>query len=179
MKYFITESYLKNYSPLNLNIDMNKINFTFKMIYDVNICELIGTYFADFLLQKHQDIANGTDNYNTYEEQLVDIIQNVMLWEVALSSIVELSHQITNSGIVNGFADNQNPSPTNMYSKKQDYYQGVLNSYITKLSNYLCKNKEHFNKYTDDLNNDSRIKNTCSCCNGSQNDIIDIGIVII
>lgn len=178
MKYFITESYLKTFTPYNLNIDMNKIDYSFKLIFDTHICELLGNHFANYLLDKHQLVADGTQVYTSYEERVVDYLQDIMSWNVAITAMIEIADQITNVGVVQGITDNTTISSASAHKTKQDYYKNNVNSYVTKLSKYLCANKENIPQYKTELNDDSIIKNNCGCCNGLGG-IIDIGIDII
>lgn len=177
--YFITEQYLKTYTGYNNNIDMSKTDFLIKLAFDIQITELLGSYFSDFLLAKHQLVIAGTAIYNTHETKLVDLIQSTMAWQVTFESVVELSDQLTNKGSIKQTGDYQQPSGDSAMKFKGAGYKTNVESYKRKMNEYLCKNHLQFPEFMSDDNSDSLVKSNCSSCNGSLDKLEDLGMFFV
>jgi hypothetical protein len=177
MRYFITENFLKNYTGYNNNIDMSKVEYLIKMTYDIEICPLLGDYFANYLLDLHQAVINGTYTYTSLEDRLVELIQYTMSWNVNRESVIELSDQLTNKGSIQNNGDYQMPSPLVSMRYKLENYNSNYQAYVEKLSNFLCENKDSFPEFIDKLNTNSKILKSCTCCNNSA--LVDYGLFFV
>ena len=80
MIYFVSEKYLKENTPLQNNVNVDRIDYLFEDVFLIWLKPLLGDYFADYLLSKHQDVITGDDTYTADEEKLVDILQKSMAW---------------------------------------------------------------------------------------------------
>lgn len=177
--YFITEKFIKDNTDVNNNVDMSKIDYAIKASYDVNLCSLIGTYFAEFLLGLHQNVLNGSYTYTPLQESLVDKIQSYIAWDVALKANASLSNQLQNTGRLRQAGDFQQASDSNEVKVMAELNKTTAEAYKMKLSKFLCKNSKSFPEFMSDLNDDSDVKDSCSGCKGSIEDLMDNGLDVI
>lgn len=172
--YFITERFLRDYSGFTNNINIQKISYLIKINYEITIVDLLGSYFSNYLLNKHQDVLNNIDTYTTEEEELVDIIQYIIAFGVNYDSVSELSFTMYNKGVQVQDGDFSKNADFGMIKRKQDNYKNIMNNYILKLDKYLKNNKENFPEFIDKLNDDSKLKDKCS-----SEDFNDFGFSVI
>lgn len=170
MIYFITEKYLKENTPIQNNVNVDRIDYLFEDVYLIWIKPILGDYFADYLLSKHQDVATGSDTYTADEEKLVDILQKAMAWGVCFSAVDTLTNQIGNKGAQTQFGDYSNSS--NSSERLGAIYNSKFQDYKQLFIDFLVQNKAKFDKFTDEQNNS--ILGDC----GNNNDDRDIGIMI-
>lgn len=170
MIYFITERYLKENTPIQNNVNVDRIDYLFEDVYLIWMKPILGDYFADYLLSKHQDVITGDDNYTDDEEKLVDILQKAMAWGVCFSAVDTLTNQIGNKGAQTQFGDYSNSSQSS--ERLGSIYNSKFQDYKQLLIDFLVKNREKFSKFTDKENNS--ILGGC----GNNNDDRDIGIMI-
>lgn len=175
MIYFITENYLKKFTPIGNNVDVSKIDYLVNDAFNLTIERLLGTHFANWLLDKHQDVINGSYTYSSDEEKLVDLVQRVMAWNVVHSGIEGLSDYLTNKGAQKQYGDYSNASSDNQVRFLSEKYFKRFQEYQDVLIDYLCENKTKFAEFSEEKNKDSLILKNCSC---GGNDIRDIGLTI-
>lgn len=172
--YYITEEFLKKYTALTNNVDVSKIAYLIKLVYDIQINELLGSHFNEYMLQKFQDVMiNKTDTFTTYERDLINIIRYTHAWAVCIKAVSDLSDTLYNKGLMKQSGEYE--QPVNSYRVKMDEYNQNYEGYKRKLRNYLCENIDNFPEFKSSLNNDSEVKKSCPC-NASIN---DLGIHII
>lgn len=177
--YFITENYLKTYTGYNNNIDMSKVEYLIKTAYDINITELLGSHFGEYLVNKHQQVISNNAIYDSFETVLIDLIQHTMAWKVNEDSIIELTVQLQNKGAIKQTGDYQIPSDNMLINAKKTMYKQNFESYKRKLNNYLCRNHDKFIEFMNDLNDDSIVKKNCKGCNSGLDDLEDYGLMVI
>ena len=170
MIYFITERYLKQNTPIQNNVNVDRIDYLFEDVYLIWLKPILGDYFGDYLLEKHQDVITGDENYTGDEEKLVDILQKAMAWGVCFSAVDTLTNQIGNKGAQTQFGDYSNSSQSS--ERLGSIYNSKFQDYKQLLIDFLVKNREKFSKFTDKENNS--ILGGC----GNNNDDRDIGIMI-
>lgn len=180
MIYFITEKYLKENTPIANNVDMSKIDYLSRVAYDIVIVPLLGFHFAEWLLAKHQEVIIGTYTYNSFEERLVDLIQNTIAWNVAYDAVYDLSSQLQNKGLLSQSGDYQNYAGDSQVKYMAQRYKDNVEAYKLRLNTYLCNNANEFNEFIIDTNTDSLIKEHCTkCCNGNLDDLQDYGMFFV
>ena len=178
--YFITENYLKKYTGYNNNIDMSKVEYLIETTYDIVIVDLLGTYYSNYLLERHQEVINNLYTYTIREQKIVDLIQRTMAWRVNEDSVIELSTQLQNKGTLKQSGDYQSPADFMAVNDKKRLYKQNFEDYKRRLNLYICRFHEDLVEFMDIRNDDSLIKNNCSGCNkGRGNDLDDYGIMFI
>lgn len=179
MKYFITEKFIKDNTAFNNNVDMTKVDHLIHMSYDILIVPLLGMYFANYILNKHQDVINNIATYTIEEEKLVDLIQYSMAWDVCYNAVYELSDQLQNKGLLKQNGDFQSPSGDGQVKYMADRYRSNVQSYKDRLSKYLCKNADLFSNFIIEDNDDSLVKDNCSGCNKNMDGLQDYGLFFV
>ena len=93
--FFISETYLKDNSPLNRNIDMDELYPFAKTAEEIYIQEAIGTALYDDLIAKI--IAN---TLSANEIELCKKIRSALVWWTVYDAIPFMATKIRNIGIV-------------------------------------------------------------------------------
>lgn len=175
MIYFITEKYLKDFTPIGNNVDMSKIDYLINDSYNLVASRLLGSYFAKWLLDKHQTVVSGSGTYTAPEDELVDKLQSVMAWHVVMSGIEGLSDNLTNKGAQKSYGDYSNSSSDTQVRFLSQKYSNKFEEYKDVLINFMCENKTEFPEFTSELNKSSLILKSCKC---GGNDLRDLGLMI-
>jgi len=171
MIYFITEKYLKENTPIQNNVNVDRIDYLFEDVFLIWLKPLLGDYFAEYLLAKHQDVITGDDTYTADEEKLVDILQKSMAWGVCFSAVDTLTNQVGNKGAQTQYGDYSQSSGSS--ERLGSIYNSKFQDYKQLLIDFLNKNKEKYSNFTDKQNN-SILMSGC----GGNNDDRDIGLMI-
>ena len=177
--YFITDNFIKKNTAFNNNIDMTKVDHLINMSFDITIVPLLGSYFSDYLLNKHQDMLAENYVYTTFEEKLVDLIQYTMAWDVCYNAVYELSDQLQNKGPLKQNGDFQSPSSDSQVKYMAQRYKQNVEAYKNRLNKFLCKNHIEFADFIIDDNDDSDVKESCTGCNKGLDNLQDYGMFFV
>lgn len=158
MIYFITETYLKNNTPITKNVDVKDVTPYIRPASDMRVQSILGTYFYDYLLT-----AYNAQSLTPDEETLVEKVQPVVAWRAAENAAFGLSYQLKNKGIQSQFGDySQNVSQSEV-AFVMDHYGQMAAFFEKRLINYILENKDLFSQFTSALNTDSDIKPVDDC----------------
>jgi len=158
MIYFITETYLKNNTPITKNVDVKDVTPYIRPASDMRVQSILGTYFYEYLLTEY-----NAQNLSTDEETLVEKIQPVVAWRAAENSAFGLSYQLKNKGIQTQFGDYSQNVTQSEVAFVMDHYGQMAAFFEKRLINYLLDNKDLFPQFTSALNTDSDIKPVDDC----------------
>jgi hypothetical protein len=158
MIYFITETYLKNNTPITKNVDVKDVTPYIRPASDMRVQSILGTYFYEYLLTEY-----NAQNLSTDEETLVEKIQPVVAWRAAENSAFGLSYQLKNKGIQTQFGDYSQNVTQSEVAFVMDHYGQMAAFFEKRLINYLLDNKDLFPQFTSTLNTDSDIKPVDDC----------------
>ncbi len=153
MIYFITETYLKNQTPITANVDVTDVTPFIRTQCEMRVQPILGTYFYKDILTKY-----NAQTLNPDEEILVSYIQPVVAWRSAEDAVFGLSYQLKNKGLQTQFGDNSNSVSIQEVNFGQDHYAQKASFYESRLSHYLKDNKALFPEFTSDLNKDSDLR---------------------
>lgn len=163
MNYFLTQQNLIDNYPISANTNINDYIFNIKLAAELYVKPLIGTYFYEDLLTKFNSLTCNNNELN-----LIDIyFKPIIAWHTVAESVITVSYELKNKGI---------QTQTGEFSANAEYkelmflhhhYSDKANAYENLLVNYLSNktNADLFPNFINDLNNDSRIKNSCSKIN--------------
>lgn len=171
MIYFIDESFVKEYSPVQDNVDMKNVEHNLVTIFDLRIKKTLGSYFAIYLLDKYNVYrSTNVDNFTAKEKELIKLIQKTMAWEFAYNAYYDLSWQLSNKGAVQGSSDFYTPTQdaTTKFKAERAYENSA--EYKSTMERFICENEEAFPQFTNELNSDRSIWCDCGC--GSKGDSI-------
>jgi hypothetical protein len=158
MIYFITETYLKNNTPITKNVDVKDVTPYIRPASDMRVQSILGSYFYEYLLTEY-----NAQNLSTDEETLVEKIQPVVAWRAAENAAFGLSYQLKNKGIQSQFGDYSQNVTQSEVAFVMDHYGQMAAFFEKRLTNYLLENKDLFPQFTSALNKDSDIKPVDDC----------------
>lgn len=164
MIYFVTQTFLKDETPITNNVELTDIYPLVKTSADMWVRYAIGTYFYEYLLVKY-----NAQTLSQNEENLVAIMQYCIAWRTCSEAVLELSYQLKNKGIQTQSGDYSNSPETKAIMLMSKHYAQKADYYDIKLFEYLKENKDLYPQFIDKLNNDSSIKKTCSKPNSGYN----------
>jgi hypothetical protein len=153
MTHFITEAWLKQYTPVSANVDATAIYPSTITAADMWVQSVLGTYFYNDLLVKYNNQTLNLD-----EEKLVEIIKPVVAWYAAVEAPITLSYQIKNKGPQKQSSDNSEALELNEIDALEQNFEKKAAFYLNQLKKYILKHKDLFPEYLSDDNDDSIIK---------------------
>tara|TARA_R110002050_G_scaffold32264_3_gene83122 strand:+ start:5668 stop:6171 length:504 start_codon:yes stop_codon:yes gene_type:complete len=153
-KTFITEDYIKKYTPLSQNISAKDIYSNVLVASDLHTQPLLGTNFYNYLLTKYDNKTLSDD-----EIKLVEYIQPSLAYRSASMTLPFLNFQIKNKGIQTQNGDNSDSVDKSVVSYLKNELDNRAEFYEKRLINYLCDNKDLYPNYTDGNDDDIEPKN--------------------
>ncbi len=140
--FFISETYLKDNSPLNRNIDMDELYPFAKTAEEIYIQEAIGTALYDDLIAKI--IAN---TLSANEIELCKKIRSALVWWTVYDAIPFMATKIRNIGIVEQNGENLSNADVSIQARLEDRVRKKALFYMDMLQRYLCENQSLFTEY--------------------------------
>lgn len=158
MIYFVTETYLKNNTPITKNVDVKDVTPYIRPASDMRVQSILGSYFYEYLLSAYNAQTLSND-----EETLVEKIQPVVAWRAAENAVFGLSYQLKNKGVQVQFGDYSQNVTQSEVAFVMDHYGQMAAFFEKRLINYILENKDLFPQFTSALNTDSDIKPVDEC----------------
>lgn len=158
MIYFVTETYLKNNTPITKNVDVKDVTPYIRPAADMRVQSILGSYFYEYLLGKYNAQTLSND-----EETLVEKVQPVVAWRAAENAVFGLSYQLKNKGVQVQFGDYSQNVTQSEVAFVMDHYGQMAAFFEKRLINYILENKDLFSQFTSALNTDSDIKPVDEC----------------
>jgi hypothetical protein len=158
MIYFVTETYLKNNTPITKNVDVKDVTPYIRPASDMRVQSILGSYFYEYLLGLY-----NAQNLSANEELLVEKIQPVVAWRAAENAAFGLSYQLKNKGIQSQFGDYSQNVTQSEVAFVMDHYGQMAAFFEKRLTNFLLENKDLYPQFTSELNKDSDIKPADDC----------------
>ena len=147
--YFLTEKRLKDFTLILGNVDIKLINPLIPSAADLFIKPRTGSYFFNHLLDGYNN-----QTLTTYEEELVSLIQQSLMWRVADDIAITSSSQVTNKGPQEQFGMNSSPSSVTKIGFVSKHYTAKADFYDSRIIHYIWKNKNNLPEFTSKLNTD-------------------------
>ena len=143
MTYFISIEELKQNNVINANVDSEYIEPALREAQDIFLREIIG----DALYNTIENKINGntlTGKYLTLVNQYIKpYLENRML----ASLVVPISMKIRNAGVIQQFDQGFNSSNVKDVAYLADYYNGRVEFYENRMTEYLKKNINDIPEY--------------------------------
>lgn len=143
MTYFISIEELKQNNVINANVDSEYIEPALREAQDIFLREIIG----DALYNTIENKINGntlTSKYLTLVNQYIKpYLENRML----ASLVVPISMKIRNAGVIQQFDQGFNSSNVKDVAYLADYYNGRVEFYENRMTEYLKKNINDIPEY--------------------------------
>jgi len=145
--FFIKESYLKDYSVINDNVDFELLKPTIIKVQDIDLQQIIGTELYNDL--KTKITADETLTAYPNEKNLMNnYITKVLLWYIKMELLFDLKFRLLNKGVMVKSSDNSQPADTTDLQLLKNSYRDTAESYAELLTRYLRNNEALFPKYT-------------------------------
>jgi hypothetical protein len=173
MIYFVTQEYLKRFTPINGNVDAEITGPLIEYSAKAFIKRQIGSYFFDDLFDKY-----NSKTLSAEETALVERMQLAIAWRVCANTVISTTYQITNKGL-----NKQNDTNSEAVELKEatfiyDHYIQQAGFFQKEMADFLLANKEDYPNFTNSLNKDSIIKHdSCQDLGGSFNE--GVGFLVI
>ena len=150
---FISETYIRENTVLNQNLDIKDIVNNINVAQDMYIQPILGTNFYNELLTKYSNQTLTAD-----ETDLVLHIKPGLAYRASEMSLPFIQYQIKNKGPQTQSGDNSDSVDTGVLGYLRNELSNRAEFYEQRLVNYLCDNKDLFDGYIN--NNDEDIKPT-------------------
>lgn len=136
---FVTEDYLKQYSPINGNVDMELMTPYLLSIEDMQIQPIIGTGLFEQL--KTQIVANTVTALNA---TLLDMIRKCIVWYFMAEAPLALTFRYMNKGVMKKSSENSEPISTEDINYLMDINKNKAEWYAERIRLYLCENSTDY-----------------------------------
>ena len=151
MVYFISETYIRENTVFNQNLDIKDIVQNIDPAQDMFIQPILGTTFYESLLNSYSAQTLTVD-----ETTLVMHIKPALAYRAAEMALPFIQYQIKNKGPQSQFGDNSAQVDQTVLSYLRNELKNRAEFYETRLKNYLCQNSNLFSGYTSNNNVDMR-----------------------
>lgn len=142
----IDETFIKENSTLDENIDMKLINPTIWYCQKEYIEPALGTaLYNDICAEIISDAdLSGVTDYLTLVD---DYIADALLYWVLHESQVPLTYKFRNKSVSKNTDPNSQPVDFEQHKYLRDYYKNKAVMFTQRLKDYLCENEELFPLY--------------------------------
>ena len=146
---FVSESYLRENTVFNQNLDIKDIVQNIGPAQDMHIQPVLGTNFYNDLLNSY-----SAQTLTANEIILVGHIKPALAYRAAEMALPFIQYQIKNKGPQTQNGDNSNSVDNTVLSYLRNELQNRAEFYETRLTKYLNANSSLFSGYTNDNNDD-------------------------
>lgn len=157
--YLISAQNLKDYTPINDNVDDSLLHNAIIEAQEISIQELLGTklYKKILSLVKTDDInlpANAK-----YKELLDEHITKVVLYDALLRAIPYIHYKVVNKGITTQFSTESSTTTVAEMEFLMDQVKNNKEFFATRLSRHLLANIQLYPEYMSASKIDEMIPN--------------------
>lgn len=145
---FVSENYLKTFSPISKNVDINEVTPHLETVELINVRELLGKPLYDDLKTKFTQQTLSND-----EIVLVDLLKRSISYRATAECIPFLSMKITSKGVQTLRGDYSDTPGLNSIKYLKSELENKAEYYEQRVNEYLCKNGNLFPLFntTDDI----------------------------
>ena len=144
---FITETEIKEKSPISNNVDIKLISDSVEYAQDAYIQDILGTNLYVDIQTKF-----SASTLSTIEQQLVDLIKPALIYRSIEQALPFMQSQIVNKGIVLKNSENSIQADLTHMKYLREELRGRTQFLSERIIKFLCNNKSSFPLYED--NND-------------------------
>ena len=151
---FISETYIKDNTPLTNNIDVEQIVPHIAFSQDSEVQSMLGTTFYNELQDSY-----SAQTLTVKETELVGHIKIWLAWLSSANAIPLLNMQLRNKGVIKFKDDTLDQAEaidgkyiTSVLKQRADFYGNIV-------SNYLCNNSQYFPSYVTPASDANLIPN--------------------
>ncbi len=145
--YFITEAILKDFTAITRNVDAGDVMPFVQPAVELNVTELLGKVYFDYLLAKYNAQTLTAD-----ELTLVEHLQPCCAWWAAYLAFPFASAQWKNKGPQMQSGEfSQDPGDARIFALRHEM-KGMGQFYSTNVTKFLRLNKDLYPGWTDPAN---------------------------
>lgn len=142
--HFISETYLKNNSPLSGNIDIGEVYPFASTAEETYVQEVIGSKLFDRLVES----LNASPKDTTANEIiLLKKIRKALVWYTCFDALPFLDIKVRNIGIVRQAGENLTNASREDITYLRDQCMNKAKTYMVMVQKYLCENGTLFSQY--------------------------------
>lgn len=148
---FIKESYLKELSVINDNVDMKILKPTIIMVQDLYLQKILGTPLYNDLKTK----ITADPTLATYPNELLlmdSYISKCLVWYIKMEATMEFKFRYMNKGVMVKSSENSQSADTGDLKMLMDKWRQNAETYAQLLTDYLRFNVATFPKYYEYTN---------------------------
>lgn len=141
---------VKAESQINYNVDDNVIGASIRTAQSLYLQEIIGSELLKKLqllvfnaINKNEDNIDDDENA-IYKDLLDDYVEPLLIAQTLMETCVPISMKIRNIGVSQDNDYNIVSAQLTAVKELRDYYETHCDHLATRLSQYLCHNKELF-----------------------------------
>lgn len=149
MIYFLTNQRLIDFTTVLGNVDVKLFAPLIPSAADMWIKPRTGSYFFNDLLTKY-----NAKTLDPKETELVNLIQQSLMWRVASEVVLTSSSQITNKGPQEQNGMNSEASSITKIGMLTKHYGAKAEFYEARIVNFIWSNKDGLPTFTNKLNMD-------------------------
>jgi hypothetical protein len=140
---FIDDTYIKQYTPIGLSIDVNDIYSFISVAQDIYVQDTLGTPLYNYLVDK---LVNEVA-YTTKEEKLIDLFSISLAYWSIYQALPHLSIKIRNTGVAKTKSDMTETSTLSELKYIREEMKNMAEFYMQRVVNFLCDNSKDFPLY--------------------------------
>lgn len=150
LKYFVTENYVIEETPILLNVDFKTLSPWIKTAAEMKVKDVLGRNFYAYLLGKY-----NSETLTPEEVELVDHIRPVVAWYGASMAIPDFNKKLGNKGQQRQNGTNAQPVDVSDENKGVDQYASAGRYYLGELKIFLKENGANYPEYLEEQNQKS------------------------
>lgn len=151
----VSPTKVKEFGNINLNVDDREIGFAIRVSQNIHLSCDIGRELVEHIqeLVYNKIVGSGSsidDNENEQYKVLLDeYLVPALVYRTAMELCTITTMKIRNMGVVKNEDTNVKQTSAPELSYTQEYYDGMYNDALNRISDFLCENKNSFAEVGD------------------------------
>ncbi len=144
----VTENYLKGFTPISKNIDIEEVTPFLEEVELIDVRELVGRPLYDDIKTKYID-----KTLNANEIELVNLLKRGISYKSAAQALPFLNTKITSKGVQKLRGDYSEAGSMEEMKYLRRELENKAEYFFERCVDYLCKNSQYFPLYNtaDDI----------------------------
>jgi len=149
MIYFVTETFLKDNTPITGNVDAKDLAPFMRTTVTTYVYNMLGYTFTHDLLTKY-----NAGTLNAKESELVEFLQYMVSYYAAYDAAPHVSFRLSNKGVQSQSGDYSASEGISAVEYVRREYLKFAKVFESNTRAFLELNKDEFALYTDETNQD-------------------------
>lgn len=146
---------VKNLTMVNMNVSDEYVGYAIRDTQFIDLQSIIGTRLLNkiqlLVYNELENLENKiTDEANiAYNDLLEDFIKPFLVHKSAVNTLIPISYKTRNMGVIKTSDTNIQNAELGDIAYLVNYYNEQTSFYETRLSKFLCSNKEAFSELSE------------------------------